>query len=262
MYGRCHCHQLKASHKGTYPIACSFTDMQYAYSQCPICLCTCDAFVNLDQYHAIVSVSTLPQAQICIQDSRASAKSWLESSMNVNHEQRRTSAELCTNTIQVGNIASNTMRATNIGKDAKLGQALFMVGNITFEHGTLWALRSFVDDVRHPAGLAFTEYGDMNVRSHSTSADQQNTNNRMEGCLHAKLCNLTLCDVGKTMREEMISAAIAQSLQVPTPYTLAPGMMPRYTPALLPLYQSNRPPALAKHSIAATASNPMQTPEF
>jgi hypothetical protein len=78
-YGRCHCNQLKASSKETCPFACFFQGMQHAYSQCPICLCTCDAFVNLDQYHAIVSVSTLPKAQICNQDSRASVKSWLNS---------------------------------------------------------------------------------------------------------------------------------------------------------------------------------------
>jgi hypothetical protein len=102
-----------------------------------------------------------------------------------------------------------------------------MVGNSTFEHGTLWALRSFVDDVRHPAGLTFTEYGDMNMHGCSTSADQQHTNNRMEGRPRAELCDLTSGDVGETMsEEEMISVPIAQSLQVPTPFTLAPGMMP------------------------------------
>jgi hypothetical protein len=103
--------------------------MQYAYSQCPICLCTCDAFVDLAQYHAIVTVTTLPATQIRNQDSRASARSLLESSMNVNREQRRTSAGFYTNAIQNGNIASNSMTAANIGNDAALGQALFMLGN-------------------------------------------------------------------------------------------------------------------------------------
>jgi hypothetical protein len=59
----------------------------------------------------------------------------------------------------------------------------------------------------------------------------------------------------------MISAAIAQSLQTPTPYTLAPGMMPRYTPALLPHYQFNGPPASAQYATASTA-HPMQTTQF
>ncbi len=147
--------------------------------------------------------------------------------MNVNREQRLTSAKFYTNAIQDGNIASNAMTATNIGNDAALGWALFMVGNATCEHGTLWALRSFVNDVRHPVGLTFTEYGDMNVHGRSTSADQQHTNNRMEGRPHVELCNLTSSDVGVMMlEEEMISVAVAQSLQVPTPYMLAPGMMP------------------------------------
>jgi hypothetical protein len=239
----------------------------------PHLLCTCNAFVNLDQYHAIVSVSTLPQAQIHNQDSRASARSWLESSMNVNHEHWRTSVDFYMNAIQNSIIASNTMTANNIGNNAAFGQALFMVGNATFDHGTLWALRSFVDDMHHPAGLTFTEYGDMNMHSLFTSADQQHTNNRLEGRPRAELCDLTLIkhalntlsnggDVGEMMRkEEMISAAIAQSLQAPNPYMLAPDMMPQYTPALLPCYQSNGPPASAQYATASTA-NPMQTPEF
>ena len=137
-HGHCHCHQLKASRKGMCPLACFFQGMQYAYySQCLICLCTCDAFVDLAQYHAFVTVTTLPLTQICNQDSRASARSWLENSMNMNHEQWRTSAEFYTNAIQDGNIVSKSMTVANIANYAVLGQALFMVGNATFEHGTL-----------------------------------------------------------------------------------------------------------------------------
>ena len=100
----------------------------------------CDAFVDLAQYHAIVTATTLPATQICNQDSRASVRSW--SWLESYHEQWRRSTEFYTNAIQDGNIASNSMTAANIGNDAALGQALFMVGNATFEHGTLWALRS------------------------------------------------------------------------------------------------------------------------
>ncbi len=119
---------------------------------------------------------------------------------------------------------------------------------------------SFVDDVCHPAGLTFTEYGDMNVHGCSTSADWQHTNNRLEGGPHAELCNLTSNkralntlsnggDVQEMMaEEETISVAIVQLLQAPTPYTLAPHMMPRYTPALLPHYQSNGLPASAEYN--------------
>ena len=68
----------------------------------------------------------------------------------------------------------------------------------------------------------------------------------------------------------MISAAIVQSFQAPTPYFyLAPGVMPRSSPALLPQsspalltrYQSNGPPVSALHSMASTA-NSIKTPEF
>ena len=65
--------------------------------------------------------------------------------MNVNREQWCTSTEFYTNAIQDGNIASNSMTAANIEDDAALGQALFVVGNAMFEHGTLRALRSIAN---------------------------------------------------------------------------------------------------------------------
>ena len=135
--------------------------------------------------------------------------------MNAYREQRRTSAEFYTNAIQNVNIASNSMTVANIGNDAALGHALFMVGNATFEHGTLRALRSIADDVHHPAGSTVTDYGDMNVHCRTTSADRHHTNNRLEGLPRADLYNLTSSE-GTTSglsEEEMISAAIAQSFQ-------------------------------------------------
>ena len=160
------------------------------------------------------------------------------------------------------NIASNSMTVANIGNDAGLGQATFMVGNTRFEQGTLRALRSIADDVRHPAGSTFSDYGDLNVHGRTTSADRRHTNNRLEGNSRADLYDLTSSE-GTTSglsEEEMISAAIAQSLQAPTPY-LAPGVMPRSTPALMPRFQSNGPPVSALYAMASTA-NSMKTPEF
>jgi hypothetical protein len=146
--------------------------------------------------------------------------------------------------------------SVNIGNDAALVQALFMAGNTTFDHGTLRALRSIVDDVRHPAGSTFSNYGDMNVHGRTTSADRCHTNNRLEGLPCAELYNLTSdkCTTSGLSEEEMVSAAIAQSLQ-------APIMMQLLTPALLPRYQSNGPPASALHATASTA-NSMKTPEY
>ena len=182
--------------------------------------------------------------------------------MNAYREQRRTSAEFYTNAIQNVNIASNSMTAANIGNDTTLGHVLFMVGNATFEHGTLRALRSIANDVRHPAGSTVTDYGDMNVHGRTTSADHHHTNNRLEGLPRADLYDLTSSE-GTTSglsEEAMISAAIAQPLQAPTPY-LASGTMPRSTPALLTCYQSNGPPISALYATASTA-NSMKTPEF
>jgi hypothetical protein len=121
------------------------------------------------------------------------------------------STEFYTNAIQDGNIASNSMTAANIENDAALGQALFMVGNTTFKHGTLQELRSIADDVRHPAGSTFSDYGNINVHGRTTSADRCHTNNRLEGISRADLYNLTSSE-GTTSgltEEEMISASIA-----------------------------------------------------
>ena len=94
-HGHCLCSQLKANGRdsrvngGRCIIGCFYEGFQYPFLQCPICLCTCDAFANLVQYHAIVSVTTVHTVQIHNEDARASARrSWLEGSMNVNREQK------------------------------------------------------------------------------------------------------------------------------------------------------------------------------
>jgi hypothetical protein len=132
---------------------------------------------------------------------------------------------------------------------------IVMAGNATFEHGTLRALRYIVVDVRHPAGSTFSNYGDMNVYSRTPSADRHHTNNRLEGLPRADLYNLTSdkCTTSGLSEEEMVSVAIAQSLQAP--------MMQLSTPALLTLYQSNGPPASTLHATTSTA-NSMKTPEY
>ena len=73
--------------------------------------------------------------------------------------------------------------------------------------------------MRHPAGSTFSDYGDMNVHGHTTSADCCHTNIRLEGIPRADLYDLTSSEgtMSGLSEEEMISAAIAQLLQVPTP---------------------------------------------
>ena len=88
------------------------------------------------------------------------------------------------------NIASNSITVANIGNDAGLCQVLFMVGNTTFEHGTLRALRSIADDMRHLARSTFSDHGGMNVHGRTTSADCRHTNNRLEGIPRADLLNM------------------------------------------------------------------------
>ncbi len=196
--------------------------------------------------------------------------------MNVNPEQKRSSAEFYAHTMRSGELSSNTMVASNIENDASLAQALYMVGNATFENGTLRALRFQVDGVQHLAGSSFTQYGDMNEHGRSTSADRRHTNNGLEGRPCADLyelasnerpmlgtqSNSSSSNEGETMtEEEMISATISQSLQQrQTPYTLtSAGLLTGSWPALLPRYQTNDPPMSAQYA-TASAANPMETP--
>jgi hypothetical protein len=43
--------------------------------------------------------------------------------------------------------------------------------NAMFDHGTLHALRATVNGVKHPAGITFTEHGDLNQHGRTTSAN-------------------------------------------------------------------------------------------
>ena len=59
--------------------------------------------------------------------------------------------------------------------------------------------------------------------------------------------------------EEMILAAISQSLQTKSLYTLTPaGLLTKSRPVLLPRYQTNDPPMSAQYA-TASAANPMET---
>ena len=107
--------------------------------------------------------------------------------MNVNREQQHTSAEVYSNLMQNGSLAGNSNVALNINNEAALAQSLHMVGNSTFDHGTLRALRAQVDAVQHPAGPIFTRYSDLNIHGRTTAADRRNTNNHLQGCA---LCDL------------------------------------------------------------------------
>ncbi len=92
-------------------------------------------------------------------DARASTRSWLESGMNVNHEQQCTSAELYSNAKQDDSLDHNAMVRSNIDNEAALAQLLFMVGNAMFDHGMLHALRATVNGVKHPTGTTFGNMG-------------------------------------------------------------------------------------------------------
>jgi hypothetical protein len=66
-----------------------------------------------------------------------------------------------------------------------------MVGNATFDHGTLRALWATVNGLKHPAGTTSTEHGDLNQHGRITSANCCNTNNHLQGHPHAHLYDLT-----------------------------------------------------------------------
>jgi hypothetical protein len=140
------------------------------------------------------------------------------------------------------------MVASNIENDASLAQSLYMVGNATYEHDTLQALRSQVNVVWHLAVSSFTQYGGINEHDRKTSAYCRHTNNGLEGrpcadllydltsnerpMLGSAQSNSSRSNERETMaEEETIAAAIAQSLQAQIPNA-----------GLLPRYQTNSPP--------------------
>jgi hypothetical protein len=169
--------------------------------------------------------------------------------MNVNREQQRTSAEFYANAMQNGSLAGNANVVQNIENEAALAQSLFMVGNATFDHGTLRALRAKVDAVQHPAGPTFTRHGDLNIHGRTTAADRRNTNNRLR--VHG------LCDLesdggaeqgeGEMTEEEMVSMAIARSLR--------PSLLPRNQ---IPLQYATS--SVSASSMSMQNTNPMKTP--
>lgn len=64
-YLRYHCHQNRANPRTGQKCAvdCFYNGQCFSIGKYPLCLCVCNAFVLLKDYHTIVTVSTLPNQQ-------------------------------------------------------------------------------------------------------------------------------------------------------------------------------------------------------
>lgn len=174
---RCHCGTLFSDPRNgkQCPVSCHWKGVRFRIGSCPICLCVCQAFIPLDQFQTIMTVSSLEKRDA--PNQRAQSSEWLEQNTNVNLTQQRTSAEYYRRMTNSGGTDRGVSVVGNVSNEGALAQSLNMVGNPPPNPLTTQHLRQAVDGVQHPAGPSHTNIGDMNTHGRDSAADRRKTNN-------------------------------------------------------------------------------------
>ena len=217
-YGRCHCSQTYADprHGKKCPVNCKYEGVTFPTGKCPICLCVCKAFVPLDQYNTIVTVSSLGKTQR--NNNQGESQKWIEKNLNVNLMQQNISSQAYRQMSADGDMDFGSSVVSNVANQGALAQSLNMVGNPP-DHATRFGLRRRVDSMQHAAGPSFTSVGDMNIHGRTSAADIRKTNNGLlsdyvptgmteEQQLHAAM---TASGNDDMMEDELVRIALMES---------------------------------------------------
>ena len=174
---RCHCSQLFAdTRKGKQcPVGCVYEGVTFDVGRCPICLCTCNAFVELKKYNSIVIAQSLEEKKK--PDHQMEARQFLDKGLNVNLMQQKASGTRYQQQMQRGELDPRSEIVSNIAKEGVLAQAMYISSNPPADHRTTMLLRDQVDAIEHPSGPSWTSVGDMNVHGRPTAGDRRRNNN-------------------------------------------------------------------------------------
>ena len=178
-YLRCHCRQNRADPRTGQKcvVDCFYNGQRFPVGKCPLCLCVCDAYVPLNNYRTIVTVSTLPNQQGNRESVRDAARAYLERGMNINMMQQQASVETYNQMLRSGAMEAGGSIVRNVANEGALAQALDLVGNRPRDALAVHALRRIVDRVEHPLGPNHTSIGSMTVHGRNNIASDDRTRN-------------------------------------------------------------------------------------
>ena len=179
-YLRCHCSQNRADFRSgkVCAVRCFYKGQQYDLGRCPLCTCTCIAYIPLQNYRTIVTVSSMPRERDTAANTRDDAITYLERGLDVNMAQQRASARAHSAMLRNGGIAHSSNVVNAMQDEGACAQALDLAGNPPSQQ-TVMHLRGIVDRVEDPRGASFTVHGDMNVhgRAGNAAAARASNNN-------------------------------------------------------------------------------------
>ncbi len=127
-------------------VNCSLNGIQYKCRECPLCLCTCDAFVEMEKYSIIVTITSL--GQVKQEDSQKELIEFLGANLNVNRLQQQQSSKYYHQLSNSGGMTCNNSVINNIANEGALAQSLNMLAN-PLSQGVIRRLRTVVDGVQH-----------------------------------------------------------------------------------------------------------------
>ena len=126
---RCHCHQNRVDIRRGMKcsVNCSLNGIKYKCGECPLCLCTCDAFVEIEKYSTIVTATSVGLDEQ--EDSRKESIEFLGANLNVNHLQQQQSSVYYHQLSNSGGMICNNSVINNITNEGALAQSMNMLTN-------------------------------------------------------------------------------------------------------------------------------------
>ncbi len=238
---RCHCSQNGVdARQGKKCLVNCIVGRTKDLGKCPLCLCCCDAFVEMDNYQTIVMATTLGAAQREV--SQEDSISYLDQHTNVNRIQQQATLAYYNDLSKMGRMANSLDQSlcSNIRNAGALAQSLSMLENPPL-HNVLHTIRDRIDSIQHESGPTHTSFGDMrSLGRSSTAASDRVTNNHLELSEYIPVSML---------EEDMVQQAIAASTSAGGSHPLAAGVLSAYVPPNMSYEE------MMERGIAASTSN-------
>ena len=151
----------------------------------------CNAFVLLDKYKVIVTVTSHGAVQQV--HNRAESVEWLDGMMNINRMQQHDSSQHYNNMSNDGAMVRSGSVVNGIYNEGALAQS-FGILEKPPAHGVVCHLCTVIDRVQHPEGPSFTNFGDVNVHGRASAASAHVANNNLElDEMFLQTCQIMTC---------------------------------------------------------------------
>lgn len=178
-YIRCHCGQnradLRTGKKCRFD--CKIGGVTYPLGKCPICLCCCSAYCEMEKY-VTIRIATSLDGEVSSQkkSSATQTREFIDDALNVNRLQQQASTRHYRGLMKQGKMSADTDVMPHISNEGYTAQAMHIARNAPSQ-AIKQSLRGMFSRVTDRRGSTFTEVGDMRTYGKRSAADDRMRNN-------------------------------------------------------------------------------------